>query len=152
MLNAAQNVQSAAGGVKFGANVVFSGEAVCDTAQNATTLSDVFKLLVNLAQMQMGQDATAQQLIKSVSVSASGTSVKIMASLPQDVFQSILRPNTENGDGRGHPPGALTRFAQPVIERAAVAVRPLVQGKSLNSIVLPENPERSVRDFLLGWG
>jgi hypothetical protein len=101
MLNAAQNVQSAAGGVKFGANVVFSGEAVCDTAQNATTLSDVFKLLVNLAQMQMGQDATAQQLIKSVSVTTSGTSVKIMASLPQDVFQSILQPQKKMGMGAG---------------------------------------------------
>src|ERR1017187_5854499 len=35
MMNAGQNVQAAAGGVKFGALVVFSGEAQCDTAQNA---------------------------------------------------------------------------------------------------------------------
>ena len=48
MLNVAQNVQAAAGGVKFGAQVVFSGEAQCDTAQNATTLGDVVKLLINL--------------------------------------------------------------------------------------------------------
>jgi len=101
MLNAAQNVQSAAGGVKFGANVVFSGEAQCDTVQNATTLSDVFKLLVNLAQMQAGQDATAQQLIKSVSVSTSGNVVKVMASLPQDVFQSMLQPQKKLGTGAG---------------------------------------------------
>ncbi|MEO8371858.1 MAG: hypothetical protein ABI806_21910 [Candidatus Solibacter sp.] len=99
MLNAAQNVQSAAGGVKFGANVVFSGEAVCDTVQNATTLSDVFKLLVNLAQMQAGQDATAQQLIKSVVVTTNGNAVKVMASLPQDIFQSMLQPHKTMGTG-----------------------------------------------------
>ena len=68
MVNAGQNVQAAAGGVKFGATVVFSGEAECDTAQNATTLGDMVKLLINLAQMQAGQDATAAALIKSVTV------------------------------------------------------------------------------------
>ncbi|MCX6628391.1 MAG: hypothetical protein NTW28_12265 [Candidatus Solibacter sp.] len=92
MLNAGQNVQAAAGGVKFGAQVVFSGEAECDTAQNATTLGDVVKLLINLAQMQAGQDPTAAALIKSVSVTASGNTVKVSASLPQDVFQTLLQP------------------------------------------------------------
>src|ERR1035437_10287187 len=75
MLNAGQNVQSAAGGVKFGTLVVFSGEAECDTAQNATSLGDVAKLLINLAQMQAGQDPNAATLIKSVSVTASGNVV-----------------------------------------------------------------------------
>ena len=92
VMNAGQNVQSAAGGVKFGAQVVFSGEAQCDTAQNATTLGDVAKLLINLAQMQAGQDPNAAALIKSVSVTTSGNVVKIQASLPQDVFQGMLQP------------------------------------------------------------
>ena len=72
MANVGQNVQAAAGGVKFGAQVVFSGEAQCDTAQNATTLGDMVKLLINMAQMQAGQDATAAALIKSVTVTANG--------------------------------------------------------------------------------
>jgi hypothetical protein len=93
MMNVGQNVQAAAGGVKFGTLVVFSGEAQCDTAQNATTLSDVVKLLVNMAQMQAGQDATAAALIKSVSVTTNGDTVKVMASLPQDTFQQILQPH-----------------------------------------------------------
>jgi len=92
MQGAFQNVQQAAGGVKFGANVVFSGEAVTDTAQNASTLSDVVKLLINIAQMQTGADPTAAALVKSVTVSASGNVVKISASLPEDVFQSLLTP------------------------------------------------------------
>jgi hypothetical protein len=100
ILNAAQNVQTAAGGVKFGAQVVFSGEAQCDTAQNATTLGDVIKLLINLAQMQVGQDATAAALIKSVTVTADANDarvVKVSASLPQDVFQQMLQPHQKTG-------------------------------------------------------
>lgn len=92
MVNAGQNVVAAGGGVKFGANVVFSGEAQCDTAQNATTLGDVFKLLINMAQMQAAQDPTAAALIKSVSVTVSGNLVKVMASLPQDTFQNMIAP------------------------------------------------------------
>jgi hypothetical protein len=91
MQGAFQNVQQAAGGVKFGAQVVFSGEATCDTAQNATTLGDVVKLLINLAQMQAGTDPTAAALVKSVTVTASGNLVNISASLPEDVFQTILQ-------------------------------------------------------------
>ena len=92
MVNAGQNVVAAGGGVKFGANVVFSGEAQCDTTQNATTLGDVFKLLINMAQMQAAQDPTAAALIKSVSVTVSGNLVKVMASLPQDTFQNMIAP------------------------------------------------------------
>lgn len=101
MLNAGQNVQAAAGGVKFGALVVFSGEAECDTAPNATALGDVAKLLINMAQMQAGQDPNAAALIKSVNVTASGNVVKISASLPQDVFQQMLQPQKKMGMGMG---------------------------------------------------
>ena len=86
-----QNVQQAAGGVKFGAQVVFSGEALCDTAQNATTLSDVIKLLINVAQMQTGTDPTAAALVKSVTVTPNGQAVNISASLPEDVFQQVVQ-------------------------------------------------------------
>jgi hypothetical protein len=95
IVNAGQNVQAAAGGVKFGAQVVFSGEAQCDTEQNAKTLGDVAKLLINLAQMQAGQDPTAAALIKSVSVTTSGNVVAISASLPEDVFQQMLQPHAK---------------------------------------------------------
>jgi hypothetical protein len=99
MANAGQNVQAAAGGVKFGAMVVFSGEAECDTAQSAKTLGDMVQLLINLGQMQAGQDATAAALVKSVkvTVTADGNVAKVSASLPQDVFQQMLQPHKKTG-------------------------------------------------------
>jgi hypothetical protein len=92
MAGAVQAVQSAAGGVKFGANVVFSGEAVCDTAQNAKTLSDLMQLMLNMAQMQAGSDPNAAALIKSTTITANGSVIKVSASLPQDVFTQMLAP------------------------------------------------------------
>ena len=99
MANVGQNVQAAAGGVKFGAQVVFSGQAQCDTAQNATTLGDMVKLLINMAQMQAGQDATAAALIKSVTVTANGNLVNVSASLPEDVFQGLLQSSHKKAAG-----------------------------------------------------
>ena len=104
MYNVGKSVQAAAGGVKFGALVVFSGEAQCDTAENAKTLGDMIQLLINMAQMQANLDPTAAALIKSVTVTANGNLMKIQASLPQDVFQQLLqshhKPGT-NGAGMG---------------------------------------------------
>src|SRR5206468_1945742 len=68
LLGTVTSVQQAAGGVKFGANVVFSGEATADTAQNATTLADLVRFMINLAQMQGGQNPQAQALANSVTV------------------------------------------------------------------------------------
>src|SRR6185503_6124245 len=93
-------VQQAAGGVKFGASVVFTGEAVADTAQNASTLGDLVKFMINLAQMQTAQTPETQALVNSVNVSASGTVLKLSASLPQDVFTKMLQPAQKAGEMR----------------------------------------------------
>jgi hypothetical protein len=92
ILTAAQNVQQSAGGVKFGSNVVFSAEAICDTAQNASTLGDLVKFMMNMAQMQAAQNPQAQALINSVQVTPSGNVLKVSASLPQDTFIQMLQP------------------------------------------------------------
>ena len=96
MQNVSQNVQQVAFGVKFGALVVASGEATCDTAQNAGTLADMVKMLINIAQMQTGADPTAATLVKSINVVASDSVVKISASLPEDVFQQILQQSKKS--------------------------------------------------------
>jgi hypothetical protein len=89
MVSAFQNVQQAAGGVKFGALVVFSGEAVADTAASATSMGDVLKLLINLAQMQAGQDQQVSTLVKAVTITTSGETLKVGMSLPQEQFMQL---------------------------------------------------------------
>jgi hypothetical protein len=92
MMGAAQNVQQVFGGVKFGANVVFSAEAVCDSTPNAATLGDLVKFMINLAQMQASKDPQAQQLVNSVKVTPSGSTLNVSASLPEDVFIKMVSP------------------------------------------------------------
>jgi hypothetical protein len=100
MFNAVQSVQQAAGGVKFGTNVVFTSEAVCDTAQNAVTLGDLVKFMINVAQMQGAQNPQAQALANSVTVTPSGNILNVSASLPQDVFIQMLKPAHRTAESR----------------------------------------------------
>ena len=107
-----QTVQSVSGGVKFGTNVVFSGQALTDTAQNATTLGDVIKLLISLAQMSANQNPQAAQLAQQVQVAASGNAVTVTLSLPEDQFQQLVKlgqngaapqGNAHRGNRQGSP-------------------------------------------------
>ncbi len=86
-----QTVQSASGGVKFGNSVVFTGQAQTDTSQSATSLGDVVKLLINLAQMNAGQNQQAAALAQAVQVSASGNTLTVSLSLPEDQFQQLAK-------------------------------------------------------------
>src|ERR1019366_8278678 len=109
MFNVGKSVQAAAGGVKFGALVVLSGEAQCDTAQNAKTLGDMIQLLINMAQMQANLDPTAAALIKSVTVTTNGNLMKIQAGLPQDVFQQVLQQSHKKAGTSGMGMGVQPR-------------------------------------------
>jgi len=104
---AVQSVQSANGGVKFGASVVFTGHAQTDTAQNATTLGDTIKLLISLAQMQTSQNPQAAQLAQQVQVTASGNVVTVSVSLPEDQFQQLVKIGQKSGAVQHGPRRAI---------------------------------------------
>jgi hypothetical protein len=87
-----QTIQSAAGGVKFGALVVVTAQAQAATAQDATQMGDAVKMLVMLAQMQAAKDPTAASLAQSVQVSTSGATVNVSVSLPEDQLQQLVKP------------------------------------------------------------
>jgi hypothetical protein len=89
--NAFQSVQQAAGGVKFGTNVVVSAQATALTAQDATNLGDTLKLLASLAQMQANGDPKVLALSQSLTVNTSGNVLNVSVSLPQDQLIGVLR-------------------------------------------------------------
>jgi len=102
-----QTVQSASGGVKFGANVVFTGQATTDTAANASALGDVVKFLISLAQLNASQNPQAAQLAQSVQVSASGNLLTVSLSLPEDQFQQLVNFGQKSGAAHATPRRAL---------------------------------------------
>lgn len=87
-----QTIQSAAGGVKFGAVVAITAQAQSDNAQDAASMGDALKLLANLAQMQAAQNPTAASLAQSLQVSTSGSTLTVTLSLPEDQLQQIVKP------------------------------------------------------------
>ena len=56
-LQLVKNIQSSSGGVKFGANVQFTAQAVADSPQNASALADVIRMVASLAAASGGQNA-----------------------------------------------------------------------------------------------
>ena len=87
-----QAVQSAAGGVKFGALVVVTAQVQAGNPQDAQQMADAVKLLANLAQMQAGNDPAAAALAQSLTVSTSGNTVNASVSLPEDQLQQAVKP------------------------------------------------------------
>lgn len=90
--NAFQKIQSASGGVKFGSVVVVTGQAQAATPQDATSLGDVLKLLVSIAQVQASQHPEAATLAQGLVVSTQGSTVKVTLSVPEDQIQQLVKP------------------------------------------------------------
>ena len=87
-----QQVQRAAGGVKFGNSVVATAAIETDTAQNATQMANAFQFLVNMMQMQSGQNSQQiAALAQGLAVTAAATTVNISLSLPQAQFRQLLQ-------------------------------------------------------------
>lgn len=93
-LQIVKNIQSASSGVKFGANVQFTAQAVSDTPQDATSLADVIKMVAGLVSMsaagQTGDGPAIGQLLQSLQVTTTGATVNISASVPETQIEAIL--------------------------------------------------------------
>jgi tellurite resistance protein len=90
--NALQKIESASGGVKFGSVVVAAGQAQAATPQDASSLGDVMKLFVSMAQLSAAQHPEAAALAQSLVVTTQGSTVKITLSLPEDQIQQLVKP------------------------------------------------------------
>lgn len=106
--NSLGSVQSVFGGVKFGTNVSFTAQAQTDTAQNATALAGVVQFLANMAQLQAAnQNPQAAAALQSLTATASGTTVTVNLSVPEDQFQQLVHPQVKAA--HPHRPGAARK-------------------------------------------
>ena len=86
------NIQSLAGGVKFGATVNFTGQAQADNEKDATALAGMIQFLANMAQLNAAKNPEAASVLQSFTASASGSTVTVSLSVPEDQFQQLLQP------------------------------------------------------------
>jgi hypothetical protein len=93
-LQLVKNIQSSSGGVKLGANIELTGQALADTPQNATALADIVRMVASLVSMSAGQNphvTAAAQLLQNLQVSTDGTAVNLSASIPESQVEALIR-------------------------------------------------------------
>src|SRR5579863_9789696 len=82
-----QNIQSLNGGVKFGDNVVVTGQVVTNSPQNAAALSAVIKLGITLGGSMV---PNAVQLLQAVRITTDGSDVDVSLSIPEAQIEALV--------------------------------------------------------------
>lgn len=98
-----KDVQQSSGGVKLGANIEITGQAITSDPKNASALSDLIKLFAGLATMAGGNDpnvAAAAKLLQQLQVSAQGTEVNVALSVPEAQVEELLKAAQPHGQVR----------------------------------------------------
>jgi hypothetical protein len=93
-----KSIQSFSGGVNFTDNVQLTGQAVTSSPQNGAALSAVIQLVLNLASMNVGNQAGANnaelgqmtQFLQTVKISADGPAANISASIPEAQLEALV--------------------------------------------------------------
>ncbi len=87
------NVQQLSGGVKFGANVVLTAQAVSQTDKDAGALAETLKMLANIAQMSApkGLPVSAAALLQNLSVAAAGPVTTLSLSVPEQQVEQVIK-------------------------------------------------------------
>ena len=85
-------IQQTSGGIKFGAIIQISAEAVANSSQNATALADVIHFLGNMVQANApaGSAAAITSLVQSLSVQTDGNTVKLALAIPEQQLETLV--------------------------------------------------------------
>jgi hypothetical protein len=100
-----EKVVSASGGVKFGANLVLTVQAVSQTAQDASTLETVVKSFISM--VQTAQASTKDPVrktdwMRSISISSDGSATNLSVSIPEQRIEEMMQPTGPAGGSTGY--------------------------------------------------
>jgi len=91
-----KDIQESSGGLKFGANVEVTAQAVTSDPKNATALGDLVKMVASLSAMATaGKDPHAAQaaaLLQQVQVTTNGNTVDLALTVPEAQVENLLTP------------------------------------------------------------
>ena len=94
-----KGIGSLTAGVKFGANVIVSGEATARSDQDAVALVDAMKFFASMAQSN-GPKSGPMGLLDAVQMTADGRTVKFSLSTPEQEFEKLFGPGTNRVKSR----------------------------------------------------
>jgi hypothetical protein len=99
-----KNVTQTSGGIKFGAMIQFSAEAVARSDKDATALADVVRFLGNMLQANAptASAAAVTSLIQSLDVKTDGNTVKLALAIPEDQLEKLMQSAHGKGGHAAH--------------------------------------------------
>lgn len=94
-----QGIESVTAGMKFGANVIMSGEAITRSDKDASALVDVMQFFATMAQSN-GAKSGPMGLLDGVQMTAAGRTVKFSLSTPEREFEKLFAPGLDRVKAR----------------------------------------------------
>ena len=94
-----QGIESLSGGVKFGANVIVSGEATARSDKDASALVDVLRFFANMAQSS-GAKSGPMSILNNAQMMAEGKTVKFSLTTPEQEFEKLFAPGMDRVKSR----------------------------------------------------
>lgn len=94
-----QGIESVTAGVKFGANVIVSGEATARSDKDASALLDVMKFFASMAQSN-GAKAGAFGMLDAMQMTADGRTVRFSLTTPEQDIEKLFGPNINRARSR----------------------------------------------------
>jgi hypothetical protein len=86
-----KGIQQSSGGVKFGKMIEISGELTARTDQDATSLADVVKFFMNMAQMNSTSHAELGTLLQKLTVNTDANAVKVSLAIPEIEMEMLFK-------------------------------------------------------------
>ena len=86
-----KGIQQSSGGVKFGNMIEISGELTARSDQDASSLADVVKFFMNMAQMNAPGQAQLGALLKTLTVNTEANAVKVSVAIPENQVEMLFK-------------------------------------------------------------
>lgn len=88
-----EKVVSASGGVKFGANLMLSVQAISQTAQDASTLETVVKSFISMIKTSQGSAPQTPKTawLQSINITSDGTATNLSLSIPEQQIEEMVK-------------------------------------------------------------
>ena len=87
---ALKSIQQASGSIMLSSPVEISAQALADSDQDATSLSDVLKFLAAMMQGQQGQGGAPGALLNSLNVTTDHSTINLQLTIPEDQLEQLI--------------------------------------------------------------
>jgi hypothetical protein len=103
-VRALQSVLASSGGIRFGAEVGITFNALTRSPQDAGSLSDVVRFLASAAQTQKSNQAPQlTAALANLNVVPSGSSVQARVTVPEKSMEELIQPTNPHESLRTQP-------------------------------------------------